>query len=140
MDPNEPPVGSFAEKLNARMEEIDVDIRRLAEAVDTTYEHTRRVVRGLSVPSNPLLRAICTELELDYDEMKELAMADKLKRKYGSALASLTERNPELEPLERLWPDLTDEQKNTLVFVAQGFAKSNKSGGDADKGLAGFQG
>ncbi len=67
MDHGESSLGLFSEKVDARMKELGMDIGALSKEVDTTYEHTRKIVRGLANPSKLLLRAICRTLDLDFD-------------------------------------------------------------------------
>lgn len=127
MDIEEKPLSLLSSRIYDRMNEKELSIGDLTTQTDSgSYEHTRKVVRGIAAPSRLFLKAICNVLDLDLDEMWKLVVADKIRRKFGNLPEILAGKNPELEPLERVWPSLTEEQKKSLVYVAQGLAQSNK--------------
>ena len=116
----------LSEILNDAMKAQGVSIRDLALATGVTYEHIRRVVRGMSNPATPLLKLLCGFLDLDEGVVLKYAAADDLERRYGDVPALISGKNPELSMLERYWTDLTDDQKNDLTNLARDWAKRNK--------------
>ena len=71
-----------------------MSLKELAHKVEITYEHARRIVRGLSIPSRHVLKAICSDLELDFDEINRTAERDRLLRMYGDAPSNSPARGP----------------------------------------------
>ncbi len=119
----------LAEILNEAMKLQGVSIRDLALATGVTYEHIRRVVRGLNNPATPLLKLICGFLQLPFDDLKQYAAADELERKYGDVPAILAGKVPDMVMLERYWAYLTPEQKADLTTMAQQWAQRNRERG-----------
>lgn len=109
------------------MTEKNLSIRGMAEKVDLTYEHMRRIAKGESVPSTVILRAICKVLDIDFDTAQRFAVASKIREKYGNIPAEIAGKEPELEPIERAWQHLTDAQKQDAVTMIQGWAKRNRA-------------
>jgi hypothetical protein len=87
----------------------------------------RRITRGESVPSTLILRAICKVLDIDFDAAHRFAVASKIREKYGDIPMEIAGKEPELEPIERAWPHLTDAQKQDATTMIQGWAKRNKA-------------
>ncbi len=116
----------LSDLISTRMEEKGMSLNDLAKKVDITYEHVRRVVRGAGAPSKYVLQLICTELGLNLREAEKLAMVDKIWGKYGKLLTDYMGKQPGMEPLERVWGQLSDEQQHSMIVMAQGLAKANK--------------
>lgn len=115
------------EALTEAMEKKGITILDLAKKLELSYEHTRRYVRGESVPSNMALREICAYLELPYEELKVKATADKMMDKYGDLPLVLAGKNPSMEPLEHVWKDLTEGQQQDIISMAQAWAKRERA-------------
>jgi transcriptional regulator with XRE-family HTH domain len=109
------------------MEEKGMSIRELSVAVETTYEHIRRIVKGEGIPSKFMLKDICEKLHINYKEAEKAATADRIAKRFGSIPIELSGKNPEMEPLDRIWTKLTDEQKHDLISMAQTWAKRNRA-------------
>jgi transcriptional regulator with XRE-family HTH domain len=118
-----------SEAVNAAMEASELSIRQLALRVGVTYEQIRKVSRGESAPSALLLKELCAILDLDLEKMTEKLAADKIERKYGELPALMSGKNPELAPLELVWPRLTEAQKKDLIHWAQHWARQNRKEG-----------
>jgi ribosome-binding protein aMBF1 (putative translation factor) len=117
----------LGEKISEAMDAKGVSIEDLAREMDITYEHARRLSRGEAVPSVLLLKSVCNRLKLDFTEMNRIAVADKIRQKYGDVAVLLAGRKPDMEGMERLWDKLTHEQKETLTTTAQSLVKQNKT-------------
>lgn len=111
----------------AAMEKKELSIRDMALKMDTAYEHMRRIVRGESIPSKLMLRAICTLLEIDFHEAEKASTSDHITKKYGDIPAELSGKNPELTPIEKAWRHLNEDQKRDAITMVQGWAKRNKA-------------
>jgi transcriptional regulator with XRE-family HTH domain len=115
----------FADKLLEGMASQSVTIADLAKQTGTTYEHIRRLVRGLAFPSAYLLRELCRILSLNFEEMEKLVTAERIRSKYGEIPDKIVKKNPELTPLDRFWPSLTSLQKQELYMLARAMATLN---------------
>jgi ribosome-binding protein aMBF1 (putative translation factor) len=122
----EAPSAQLGEMVTEAMNAQGVSIRSLAESLDITYEHARRISRGEAVPSKFILKAVCSLLELDYKELERLATQDKIRKKYGEVSLVLAGKDPTLEPIERAWPKLTDDQKKDAITMITAWAKRNR--------------
>ena len=76
----------FGEMLQKAMADKQLSIKELSEQVGSTYEYTRRLCRGLSLPSKYMLGALAPILGLDVAEAQKLIDYDKLLVRYGAAL------------------------------------------------------
>jgi transcriptional regulator with XRE-family HTH domain len=117
----------LAEMVSERMEQLGITIDKLAKAVDISYEHARRIVRGMCVPSRFVLKAICEELNLPYKQLLDNANADRITEKYGDLPTLMAGKKPSLEPLERVWDDLTEDQQQDLIVIGQGWAMRTRA-------------
>jgi transcriptional regulator with XRE-family HTH domain len=119
--------GQFAVALTEALEDRGKDILWLAKQINMTYEHVRKLCRGLAFPSLSLLKNICRALDLKEDAMWQLIVADKVERKYGKTLPmespSKSARASEIEPL---LPKLTDEQFQDLLGMARLWVRRNR--------------
>jgi len=108
------------------MEELNLSIADLAEKVGATYEHVRSLVRGKSVPSKLMVDALAKALKMDSAELERLATADRIRVKFGKIPLELAGKNPEMEPLERVWKHLSEEHKADLIAQAQAWARRDR--------------
>jgi transcriptional regulator with XRE-family HTH domain len=120
------PEGRFAQALADRMNERDVPVRQLAERTGLTYEHLRKLVKGDAFPSKLALREICRVLDLVFDEIHPLVVADRIEKKYGGIPHALAGKHPELSLLARSWDLLTAEQKDMFRIQIKSVAESNQ--------------
>lgn len=95
-----------------------ITIRTLAEGVNHSYEHIRKVVIGEPVVSEALNRAICEYLGLDEERMWRLAVRDKTTRRFGSA-ADRELEHPKDPRFVDLWEKLADGDKRILLTLAE---------------------
>jgi ribosome-binding protein aMBF1 (putative translation factor) len=123
----EPVTTLVSEIVSEAMEKQKVEIRDLAEKLGVTYETVRGIVRGLVVPSKFVLKPIADALGLDDEELGKAAVADRIRKKYGTVPLVIAGKNPELEPIERVWQHLTNEHKQDLVGMAQMYAKRDRA-------------
>ena len=116
----------FATILLNRMEEANFSIKDVAEMTGITYEHMRRCVRGLVIPSKYLVKEFSKALLIDQKILSEAAASDEIMRKYGELPQALSKHDPSLEPVDRLWGFLTEEQRGDLIAQMQFLVRKNR--------------
>jgi transcriptional regulator with XRE-family HTH domain len=116
----------FGQTVQKRMDEMNISIKDLSDRTGSAYETIRKLVRGLAFPSKYMAHFIATELNLDPQSLIDLANTDKLKHKLGNAPAIFAKKNPELEPIERLWGYLRKSQKKHIIETVRVWAKENR--------------
>lgn len=117
----------LSELISERMGEKGLSLNDFAKATELTYEHVRRITKGLGAPSKYSLRIICDVLKLSVKECEKLMMVDKVWGKYGSLLSEYLGKNPALDPIDRVWEQLTEEQQAAVISMVQGWARINKA-------------
>lgn len=121
------PNGRFGVAMADAMQSKGVDnLRDLAAKVDSTYEHMRKLIKGMAYPSKHLLRTLCDVLDLKLSEMEKLVFADRIQHKYGKLPHLLSGKNPELDPIEKDWDALTDDQKEAAKVMIHAWATQNR--------------
>jgi transcriptional regulator with XRE-family HTH domain len=121
------PQAPLAALIAGKMREMGVSIKDLAGALEISYEHARRVVRGLCAPSKTLLTAICEALEVDLAQAERIASLDEMRAKYGNLVAESAGKNAALEPIERVWDLLTPEQQQDAIAMIQAWASRTRT-------------
>lgn len=111
--------------MRDRMEELGISIQQLASRTEVVYETIRKAIAGDQPPSRKLLRDICAELDLDFEEVHAIQVEEKLQKKYPDALAKLAGKDPELQPLDQQWKLLTPEQREHILLLARSYASEN---------------
>lgn len=76
------------------MKELGLSIRDVARLANVTYEHIRKLVRGLAYPSPWLVQQLADLLNLDKNELNKLAVADRIESKFGTTAAILGWQRP----------------------------------------------
>jgi transcriptional regulator with XRE-family HTH domain len=109
----------LAEIVVEAMDRNKMSIKALATRLDITYEHTRRMVKGETTPSKHILKDTAEILGINYRDLERLATADRIVHRFGKLPLELTGKNPDLEPMERLWPKLDAHQQEELMAMAQ---------------------
>jgi transcriptional regulator with XRE-family HTH domain len=118
--------GRLARALGARMSELGLTLRQVAERTGLTYEHIRKLVKGEAYPSKLALREVCRVLDLDIATMETLAVADRVESKYGGIPHALAGKHPELSLLAPWWDLLTPEQKDSFRVQIRSVAEANQ--------------
>ena len=76
-------------------------------------------------------------MEPDPKEMDQLAVADRIEKKYGGIPHALAGKHPELSLLARSWDLLTEEQKTSFRIQIKSVAESNQQAAAARKPVRG---
>jgi len=116
----------LSEIIIKRMEEKGLTINDVAKATGVSYEHMRRIARGI-VPSRFVLKAICDELKLPFKQLDDWAEDAKMLKKFGDRALKMAGKIPSMEPLERIWNDLSEAHQQDIVVMAQGWVKRTKT-------------
>lgn len=120
------PHGRLASALVERMNQIDLTLKDVAQRTGLTYEHIRKLAKGEAFPSPLALRELCRVLDLDQKMSQELAISDRIERKYGGIPHALAGKHPELSLLAPWWDQLTEEQKQSFRIQIQSVAEANQ--------------
>ena len=110
-------------KINEALEDRGISIRAFAIAMEATYEHIRRIVRGESLPSKPMLRQMAEHLGLDASELIQDLAFDSITKRWGGLPQELSNKKPGMATIERCWDDLNPEQQEDLTNFAVQWAK-----------------
>lgn len=109
--------------IRDRMDDGGKTITDLKNAVGISYEHARKIYNGQSPASRMVLKEICKWLKLDHREIEKLYVSAKIEQEYGGIPLEISGKNPELAPIERAWPKLTDQQKKDATTMITSWAK-----------------
>jgi transcriptional regulator with XRE-family HTH domain len=114
-----------ADMLKEAMDAQNLSIRDVELKVGKTYEHIRNILAPGTkvVPSRDLVKVLAKVLKINLKELERVAVADRIRLKHGDVALELMGQNPELEPIERVWPKLTKEHKADIIAMTQTFAK-----------------
>lgn len=126
MTPKPQNENNFAERLKQLMQEHTppLNLKRLAEEADISYEHARKMARGDTIPTKFIIRTLATFFQVDSSPLEALAESDRYTKKYGKhAPASIF--NPEVAPFAENWCALTETQKIALLSQLQTFVTQN---------------
>ncbi len=119
--------GNFGNALAAAVDKKGVSLRELAELLDVTYEHLRKLIRSEALPSSYLLRDVCKHLGLNLADMEEAVIRDKMAKQYSAgALSKVMKRNPRMARLEPLVPLLSDAEYETVLAMIRGLVRPHQ--------------
>lgn len=116
----------FGEEMQKHMDALNLSIRDVAEKAGSTYEYTRKLVRGLSLPSKYMINTLATVLGWDAAEMHRLMTSDRIRKEHGDIPLELAGKNPEILPIERAWEFLTQQEKDIILAQVQTFVRQHK--------------
>jgi hypothetical protein len=120
------PRTELARRILQRIKDLHLDVMQAANRIDVEYETLRKVVKGDRPPARRLLRDLCRELNLDFQELEIIVVVDKLRQKHPGALlriAGLAE--PEIIVIARQWPSLSDDQRQHIRWLIAKFVEEN---------------
>jgi hypothetical protein len=73
-----------------------------------------------------MAEALAEALKIKKEEMKRVITADRIRVKFGTIPLELAGKNPELEPLERVWNELSQDHKADLIAQTQAWANRDR--------------
>jgi plasmid maintenance system antidote protein VapI len=112
--------------LTEQMQKHKMSISDLAEKLGTSYEHVRSMSKGNTLPSKLMVQALAEALKMKREDLDRIVTADRIRIKFGTISSELFGKNPELEPLERIWNHLSQDHKADLIAQAQAWAKRDR--------------
>jgi transcriptional regulator with XRE-family HTH domain len=112
--------------ISARMRELKLSIADVAKKLGTSYEHIRKLAKGQVVPSKSMVKSLAVVLKIEANEFERVAIADRIRLKFGTIPLEMAGKNPELEPLERVWNHLSQDHKADLIAQAEAWAKRDR--------------
>jgi transcriptional regulator with XRE-family HTH domain len=115
----------FTQALKDTMEERNMSIKDLAQVCGITYEHARRFSHGINIPTDALIHKLCDHLELDCEQWKAKANADRITARFGTIPASLARPESCIDLLEGVWQKLTVDQQDGIIEQATAMAAAN---------------
>jgi hypothetical protein len=110
-------IGEFARELGRLMMEHNppLDIKGLAVSSELfTYEHARKLVRGITLPSRLMLYGLARFFGVPSDTLCRLAQRDRLVRQEGA--------DPDLASIISLWDSMSAGQKKIIIDHCTSFA------------------
>lgn len=110
------------------MTKLRLDKKTLAAGLDRSLEHVRKLISGLAPPGRDLQPRLAEVLELELRLIEDAVESDQWFKKHGKKPPS---SEGFVSPLEKLWVQLTPEQRDQLVCVAECMFKRNKKEGGA---------
>jgi transcriptional regulator with XRE-family HTH domain len=121
------PSGRFGRYLFTAMEDNEMEGRELAEKIDMTYEHVRKLIKNLALPSDDAILRLSNALDgFDTKEAKELANQDAAQRTFKKDFNQLAGVPEDADQLLKSWPYLSQQSKLTLMTMANAFEKTDR--------------
>jgi transcriptional regulator with XRE-family HTH domain len=120
------PMNNFGKTLTEALEARKMEIADLAQNVDSSREYIRQLTKGYVSPGKLMLKQICSVLNLDFPAMWHLVIEDKITKKYGEGVYTKLGKDPRFVEIERLLPQLTQEQFDFILGAVEGIAKRNR--------------
>lgn len=119
--------GRFGQALVAELDKQGLNLRDLAMRVEASYEHMRKLVKGMTPPSKPLLKLICKEIKLDYQEMLQIVEEDRIQKKYGDAVYKMVGKDPSIGVVEAAGlRELSKDEVKMVANFIQSLAKGRR--------------
>lgn len=129
----------FAEVLQGLMNERNppLSIRDLSEESGLfVYEHARKLVRGITLPSDSMVRNMASFFGIEATYLLHVLKKDRFQREYGKDL-DLTVGDPELSELTHSWSSLTHNQRESLLSQFRLFLAQNSRREGSESRMAG---
>jgi ribosome-binding protein aMBF1 (putative translation factor) len=106
----------FADTVRSQITAKGWSIKRFADEISRTPEHARKISAGRAFPSDDLAERIADKLDIDNAELQKQLAADRWEKKYKKKPPQ-SER-PDLGPLESIWEELSTDQREYMLCVA----------------------
>lgn len=116
----------ISEVISAAMEAQGITPKDLAEKLEVVYETARQYQKGIQIPADHMLKPLADALGEDVDKLRELAVLDHIRKDHGDIPLKISGKNPELEPIDRVWPHLSSEHKQDIIAMAQTYARRDR--------------
>jgi transcriptional regulator with XRE-family HTH domain len=120
-------LGFFSEKLKDSMVRFNLSQQSTAARLGCSYEHVRKMVRGECLPSQELLRKLCSIFECEITAIEKLYRLDDARRRFGPTFWTVLGKDPRAEPFYILWPYLSREERNIMIISMSGCIAARKN-------------
>lgn len=108
----------FVPALNEAIKRRGVTVVELAQRVDSSYEHMRRLTCGQAYPSRRLLRSLADQLGQDFESLEMLIEWDKIHDEYG-CIPKFLECREETKLFRNLVPKLSPMGQEIVLAAAK---------------------
>lgn len=123
------PSGRFGRYLFTAMETNNIDGRDLAAKIDMTYEHVRKLIKNLALPSEHAIIKLSGALKgFNAKEAQGLSNQDAAQRTFKKDFNQLAGVPEDADQLLKSWPYLSPQSKSTLMTMATAFEKTDRGG------------
>lgn len=122
-------LGFFSEKLKDSMARFNMSEKSTAARLGCSYEHVRKMVRGECLPSEELLRKLCSIFEWEITAIEKLRRLDEARRKFGPSFWAILGKDPRMESFYILWPYLSREEREMVTISISAFIEAKKHQG-----------
>jgi hypothetical protein len=113
-------IGFFNTAFEARMAELGISAKELANRCSVTYEHIRKLIRGQCLPSPECLQRLSVALDVNEQEMLCRVETDRAVFKFGDAAWEAWGVNPRMGVFYMLFPVLTRPEQDFVLRQLQG--------------------
>ena len=119
--------GFLARKIEHAMLNKGMRVIDLSDAIGTTYETARKLVRGQTLATKELIRVLSRVLGLGIREMQIAVRRDRTHAISPRLFWSLQGMNPELEFLYMEWEYMSSADKKRITEMALLLAAKNRT-------------
>ena len=120
-------VSKFAITVQDAMAKQGISIRDMQDASGMCYEHTRKLVKGLTHPTKTVVQAFAYKLGLNAAELERMAVEYRFKSRYGRVTSILAGVPHRLEGMVAIEPFLNDRDIEELISLANMKARINRT-------------
>jgi transcriptional regulator with XRE-family HTH domain len=106
----------FSQTIRTQLRAREWSVKRFADEIGRGPEHARKLRNGTAFPSGDLAQRIAVKLGLDPAEFQAEVDVAKWEKKHGRKPPQTA--HPELGPIEHLWIELSADQREYLLCVA----------------------
>jgi hypothetical protein len=114
----------FASLMRMSMEERGMSLTDVARAVEISYEHARRLAKGLTPPGHALTEVVSRVLGFNAAHAWDAAQSDRLQKKFGVQLdrKTIMKEHARIEECRNMLVALTPVQYQAVLSILRGFA------------------
>ena len=117
--------GRFSTALKEALDRPGLSLAELAEAVDSTYEHMRKLVGGRAYPSQNLLIKLARVTHADLETWEEHVEWDKIHEQYG-CIPDCVKPREEMVPFAKLIPRLSQTGRSVVLGAAKALLEAQR--------------
>ena len=120
--------GRFGTYLASVMERNGIDARILSTSTGISYEHLRKLIKGLSLPSDQCIEQISTALKgFNAKEATMHVLEESAQRTFKYDFHRIVGIPEDADELLKSWRYLTADHKATIITMVRAFEKTDRS-------------